>query len=150
MWINKEFCFNIAWFFGDPHFTTLDGGTYTFNGHGEYILMQLESMDFTIQCRTSRAERTNGTMSEATIFSAFVVKANNTWLQIELNDDKNGVEVYAGNAKDDYAEYTLDYYRLGDSFSVSDISGLDLHREGNTTVSIFTDSGLSFITVVSV
>ena len=25
---------------GDPHITTLDDLTYTFNGHGEYVLLQ--------------------------------------------------------------------------------------------------------------
>lgn len=42
--------------FGDPHFFTLDGGNYTFNGVGEYILVQTTGVDdedfFTLQIRT--------------------------------------------------------------------------------------------------
>ena len=28
---------------GDPHFTTFDGKKFTFNGHGEYILLQINN-----------------------------------------------------------------------------------------------------------
>lgn len=85
---NDLFLFT-AWFFGDPHFTTLDGSMYTFNGHGEYVLMQLTDMDFEIQCRLSRAQRRDGSLSDATIFSAFVVKGNETWVQVRtcIDDD---------------------------------------------------------------
>ena len=41
----------VAWLRGDPHFTTSDGKTYTFNGHGEYVLVKTRNPDVEIQVR---------------------------------------------------------------------------------------------------
>ena len=54
---------------GDPHITTLDGRTYTFNGRGEYVLLKENVSNFEFQGRTELAPNSN-----ATIFSAFAVK----------------------------------------------------------------------------
>ena len=54
---------------GDPHFTTLDGRVYTFNGLGEYVLLREYIKDFEFQGRTELAPNSN-----ATIFSAFAIK----------------------------------------------------------------------------
>ena len=54
---------------GDPHFTTLDGRVYTFNGLGEYVLLRESINDFEFQARTELAPNSN-----ATIFSAFAIK----------------------------------------------------------------------------
>ena len=54
---------------GDPHFTTLDGRVYTFNGLGEYVLLRESIKDFEFQGRTELAPNSN-----ATIFSAFAIK----------------------------------------------------------------------------
>ena len=43
--------FVVAWLRGDPHFTTVDGKTYTFNGHGEYVLVKTRNPDVEIQVR---------------------------------------------------------------------------------------------------
>ena len=59
----------IAWFWGDPHFTTLDDRGYTFNGLGEYTLIRIgneSSREFELQGRTALV---NGSI--ATQFSAF-------------------------------------------------------------------------------
>ncbi|KAH9505468.1 hypothetical protein Btru_057396 [Bulinus truncatus] len=42
--------------FGDPHITTLDGVTYAMNGWGEFFLLHISKVNFTIQARTDRAE----------------------------------------------------------------------------------------------
>ena len=59
-----------AWGWGDPHITTLDDRVYTFNGLGEYTLLQLTTAsgngDFTLQGRTQLVVN-----STATQFSAF-------------------------------------------------------------------------------
>ena len=53
---------------GDPHVTTLDGRVYTFNGWGEYTLLNIDTADtsFILQGRTQPVVN-----STATQFSAF-------------------------------------------------------------------------------
>ncbi|XP_043926716.1 mucin-like protein [Protopterus annectens] len=67
-----------GWFFGDPHITTLDNVAYTFNGLGEYILVNVKNSSellFTLQGRTARAGR-NAT-SAATNFVALAAYLQN-------------------------------------------------------------------------
>jgi len=68
-----------AWGFGDPHFETLDGGNFTFNGWGEYTL--LEAMDgFSLQGRTVAVDTSDNT--SATQFSAFALGFSNASVQV--------------------------------------------------------------------
>ena len=61
---------SIGWGWGDPHVTTLDGRIYTFNGLGEYTLLQATgeggSGEFSLQGRTMLVVN-----STATQYSAF-------------------------------------------------------------------------------
>lgn len=59
--------------FGDPHIQTLDGGNYTFNGIGEYTIVNADNGTFILQARTQEAP---GGLSKATIFTAGVAKEN--------------------------------------------------------------------------
>lgn len=38
--------------FGDPHFVTFDGTNFTFNGRGEYVLLEAALTDLRVQART--------------------------------------------------------------------------------------------------
>uniref|UniRef100_A0A8C4WVV9 Uncharacterized protein n=1 Tax=Eptatretus burgeri TaxID=7764 RepID=A0A8C4WVV9_EPTBU len=59
----NDFCFRyrppfIAALFGDPHLTTLDGVSYTFNGLGDFVILQGNNTNgtyLTMQGRTQRA-----------------------------------------------------------------------------------------------
>ncbi len=42
--------------FGDPHFVTFDGVDYTFNGKGEFIMVQETASEFELQVRTEQVE----------------------------------------------------------------------------------------------
>ena len=69
---------------GDPHFVTLDGKNYTFNGLGEYIMLDAKGGFFQLQSRTRLAEG-EGT---ATVFCAAVVKeSNSSAVQVSLSRD---------------------------------------------------------------
>ncbi|XP_053372966.1 uncharacterized protein LOC123561091 [Mercenaria mercenaria] len=129
--------------FGDPHISTLDGVTYTFNGYGEYILLRITSADFEIQSRTERAKKSDGSDSEATIFTAFVVQSSDAWLQAELNNEKTGINLFVGTNKTDWADYTGEFQSKGDTFTyVTD--ALSMSRDNNTLVTSFSGTGVAF------
>lgn len=83
-------------FWGDPHFTTLDGKSYTFNGLGEYTLTNIatENVTFSLQARTERAVKEDGSLSDATIFSAFAaMDQSNASIHVQLNTVKDGIHI---------------------------------------------------------
>ena len=82
------FCFFLGWFWGDPHFKTLDGRNYTFNGLGEYVMIDAQNGTFQLQARTAAAQ---GNSTNATIFSAGAAKEENT-STIEVRVKKDGEE----------------------------------------------------------
>ena len=127
--------------FGDPHISTLDGKTYTFNGYGEYVLLRIPSAQLDIQSRTERANKSDGSMSEATIFSAFAVQASGAWLQVELNSERTGINLFVGKNKTDWSDYTTDFDNMGDNFTyVTD--SLSLSRDNSTLVTSFSATGI--------
>ena len=66
-------CFaTVAWGWGDPHITTIDGRRYTFNGLGEYVLLRENANNFEFQGRTQLAPNSAAT----TVFSAFALREN--------------------------------------------------------------------------
>ena len=81
--IKPRFFECIGWLWGDPHFVTLDGKNYTFNGLGEYTMVNVKNGYFELQARTKLAKG-EGT---ATVFAAAVAReANTSTVQISLNN----------------------------------------------------------------
>lgn len=73
----------LGWLWGDPHFVTLDGKNYTFNGLGEYVMADARNGSFQLQARTKLAKG-DGT---ATVFSAAAAKEDgSSVVQVELED----------------------------------------------------------------
>lgn len=75
-----------GWFWGDPHIKTLDGGNYTFNGLGEYVMIDARDGTFQLQARTGLAQ---GNSTIATIFTAGTAKEKNTDI-VEVRVKKGG------------------------------------------------------------
>ena len=75
-----------AWFWGDPHIRTLDGGNYTFNGLGEYVMLDAQSGTFQLQARTGMA---SGNSTTGTVFVAGAAKEENT-TTVEVRIKENG------------------------------------------------------------
>jgi hypothetical protein len=59
--------------FGDPHLVTLDGFSYTFNGHGEYMMLNIDEIGFKFQARMQPL-KTEGRNSRGTFLMAFVLR----------------------------------------------------------------------------
>ena len=80
---------SVARGFGDPHLVTLDGYKYTFNGKGEFILVETTDEGFILQgCMVEqpRSNDSNQTISGGIVFGAFVAKENNSdTVQFEIN-----------------------------------------------------------------
>ena len=58
--------------YGDPHIVTLDGFKYTFNGKGEFTLIETVDNSFTLQGRMLEATDPDGSLVPATVFTAIV------------------------------------------------------------------------------
>lgn len=78
---------------GDPHFLTLDGLQYTFNGYGEFTLLDIPSAQFTIQTRILPIVYDPTMPQFGTVFKTFVVKYKGDKIQIGLNEG-NEVAIY--------------------------------------------------------
>nr|XP_022292249.1 mucin-4-like isoform X6 [Crassostrea virginica] len=131
--------FRPARFFGDPHIGTLDGGSYTFNGYGEYTMMKINAGDiqFELQARTDLAVSANGTTINATIFSAFVAKdQSGASMQVELSRDKDKMYI-RGNGRDLTLNFDSD-----PEFSFSS-ENLTITRENETVSSTFLQSSIT-------
>ena len=55
---------------------TLDGVEYTFNGYGEYQILQVEGPDFKLQGRMQPLVNDDGSTIRATIYKAFAMREN--------------------------------------------------------------------------
>ncbi|XP_074526830.1 sushi domain-containing protein 2 isoform X2 [Halichoeres trimaculatus] len=60
--------------FGDPHFITFDGLSYTFNGKGEFYLVSSSHRELSVQGRTEQVKLKNGTLAKATRLSSVAMK----------------------------------------------------------------------------
>ncbi|XP_067376415.1 sushi domain-containing protein 2 isoform X1 [Channa argus] len=96
--------------FGDPHFITFDGLSYTFNGKGEYYLVSLPNGELSIQARTEQVKSKNATLVKATKLSSVAMK--------EKSSDVIEVRV---------AERRLHVLRNRKLMSFSEQSWMDLH-----------------------
>ncbi|XP_077993149.1 uncharacterized protein LOC144447117 [Glandiceps talaboti] len=102
-----------GWMFGDPHLVTLDGANYTFNGLGEYTLVNVTQMFFQLQGRTDRpaeeVQTDDDVLANATIFVAFAAQQENSSLvQMTLNEDRTDFEILLDGEYFDKSILTLD------------------------------------------
>ncbi|PIK46326.1 putative fibrillin-1 [Apostichopus japonicus] len=82
-----------GWMFGDPHMETLDKYPYTFNGLGEFTLVDINNGQFVLQGRMERA-LTETDIANGTVFTGFAGKLqNSTLIEIYLNEDRTDFEV---------------------------------------------------------
>ncbi|CAL1540486.1 unnamed protein product, partial [Lymnaea stagnalis] len=127
--------------FGDPHIITLDGLKYAMNGWGEYILMNVETRNFTLQGRTGRAETKNSSVTNATVFIAFAGKeSGKSHFQVELSWDNLTMILFANKM-----DITSDFYENPNFFFTTD--SLSVSRETRNNRTIVSASFLCGVTI---
>ncbi|PFX16980.1 Sushi domain-containing protein 2 [Stylophora pistillata] len=78
---------NIGAAFGDPHIQTLDGVEYTFNGFGEYTVLNVNNTQFLLQGRMQPLKAKKNGEAPATVFTAFAMKEQGSSLiQVQQNE----------------------------------------------------------------
>ncbi|XP_062583115.1 protein mesh-like [Saccostrea cucullata] len=72
---------------GDPHMTTLDGFSYTFNGAGEFVYIYTEDELLKSQIRFEQLRKDDGSFVPATVATAVVMEYGNSSgrLEVRLN-----------------------------------------------------------------
>ncbi|KAI0225835.1 Mucin-like protein [Lamellibrachia satsuma] len=130
----------IGWFYGDPHIRTLDGFQYTFNGLGEYTLIQTTYDTFTLQGRTAKTLDNNGVEREATIFSAFAARDNDSdTIHIGMTNKKDGLTVFVDN------EDITGWFNSSNVDDDADYTGLSITKKNTTQLLVAFKSGFSLI-----
>ena len=71
--------------------TTLDGKKYTFNGHGEYVLLDAKDTVL-VHARTAPAWDSEGNDTKATVFTAFasLEEGASKVIQLEMDETRTG------------------------------------------------------------
>ena len=88
---NQMYLSVAGWLYGDPHIRTLDGFEYTFNGLGEYTLIETTHREFTLQGRTAKVHDVKGQETDATVFSAFAARDRDSdTVHVEMTTSRKG------------------------------------------------------------
>ncbi|KAI1235901.1 Mucin-4, partial [Lamprotornis superbus] len=129
--------------FGDPHITTLDGLTYTFNGLGDFVLLLASDAQtsFVLQGRTARTG-----MAQATNFVAFAAQyISNTTTTVEWTlGSQDDIQVLLNNETIQFS-YSQDlrdevYYSPG--VLLVNASSVTAVFDGTIAVSVSATSGI--------
>ena len=121
--------FSVACVYGDPHLVTLDGYKYTFNGKGEFTLVEHVDNIFTLQARMVEAENSNGLPVRATVFSAVVAKQHNSDI-VEFKRSRRGLDALVNGIMVDF-----------ENLPRQDFNNVTLSNLGNQTLSALFLSG---------
>ena len=79
---------------GDPHFQSLDGKVFTFNGIGEYTMMAMDDNSFVLQGRTAQAKRQDGSPAPGSALVAVAAQEQGSEkVHIGMNSAGNGLEL---------------------------------------------------------
>ena len=79
---------HVACVYGDPHIVTLDLHKYTFNGKGEFILIETNDQFFMLQGRMETVSNINGADAPGTVFTAVAAKQEDSdTIQFEIKSN---------------------------------------------------------------
>ena len=112
---------------------TLDLHKYTFNGKGEFVLIETNDQSFTLQGRMIEVKTSLGTVADATVFSACVAKEkSSSTVQFEIETVENITSVIT----------LVDGERANfDELKIQDFENVTIIKSGNNTLSATFSSG---------
>lgn len=119
--------------FGDPHIVSLDGNAYTFNGAGEYVILDALDKTFLVHTRSEPAERADGGQPVGTVATAVAVKRNNSDTVEVQQSSLRGINILVNGER----------LSVGDEPREWQFVGVSVTYEGNNAVSVRFDSGES-------
>ncbi|XP_053316345.1 mucin-4 [Spea bombifrons] len=119
-----------GWMFGDPHITTLDGFSYTFNGLGEFLLLNASDSGISLILQGRTVQTGN---ASATNFDAFVAQyiSSNASVKVEWYLSDND---------------TMTIYVNGQVTSFTYSNDMDTHiNNSNSAVFLLKNNGVTAI-----
>ncbi|XP_023502485.2 sushi domain-containing protein 2 [Equus caballus] len=117
--------------FGDPHFVTFDGANFTFNGHGEYVLLEASLTNLTVQARAQPDTTPEGTQARGTGLTAVAVQEGDSdVVEVRLAGGAGVLQVLLNQEVLSFAEQ-----------SWMDLKGMFLSVAAEDRVSIMLSSG---------
>ncbi|KAJ7993649.1 hypothetical protein DPEC_G00256840 [Dallia pectoralis] len=117
---------------GDPHFVTFDGLNYSFNGKGEYYLVQSPDRGLVVQGRTEQVKLENGTLAKATGLSAVAMRENaSDVIEVRQVPQQNRLEVLRNQQVLSFTEQTW-----------MDLHGVFLYSPTPQNVTVMFSSGV--------
>ena len=123
---------NVAFFFGDPHLVTLDGLQYTFNGLGEFVLIEASDgmRGFSLQGRMVQAVDTNGAAVQATAFSAIVARQSDSdTIQFQLLESEIIIDEIDGLVNGEVIDF--------EDVSIQEFNDVTLTKTDNAISAVF-------------
>ncbi|KAF6083165.1 sushi domain containing 2 [Phyllostomus discolor] len=117
--------------FGDPHFITFDGAKFTFNGRGEYVLLESGLTDLRVQGRAEPRTTPEGMQDRGTGLTAVAVQEGNSdVVEVRLAPRVGGLQVLLNQEVLTFAEQ-----------SWMDLKGMFLSMAAGDRTSIMLSSG---------
>ncbi|XP_017654803.1 sushi domain-containing protein 2 isoform X2 [Nannospalax galili] len=117
--------------FGDPHFVTFDGTSFSFSGHGEYVLLEASLTDLRVQGRAQPGTMPNGTQAHGTGLTAVAVQEDTSdILEVRLAGWRGALEVLLNHEALSFTEQNW-----------MDLKGMFLSVASEDKVSIMLSSG---------
>ena len=78
---------------------TLDGHKYTFNGKGEFTLIETSISRFTLQGRMEQAVDASGEMAPGTVFTAIMAREENTNTSVQFEVISNTLQAVVNSER---------------------------------------------------
>ncbi|XP_020763006.2 sushi domain-containing protein 2 [Odocoileus virginianus] len=124
--------------FGDPHFVTFDGTNFTFNGRGEYVLLEAALTDLQVQVRTQTRTGSEGSQDRGTGLTAVAIQeANSDVVEVRLGEGAGVLQVLLNQEVLSFAEQSwMDLKGMFLSVATGDRVSVMLTSEAGLEISL--------------